>query len=253
LQSCRRIRLCRSRPTTQPAPWSPRFRALERDCFRLSRNHALAFCLSMIFSENRYPLFRIMLYARAGAFPEDAAKRALGWGRVRCRRRDGQRLAIRHSRRSIFTMSNSAVSSFPRCVSARGFIAPSSQHPPKRGVGGAPGGASLEHVALVKRDATLARRGPSRATGRPPLGAPPWRCRPRVRLRRRHCRRLRCEGSTPPGASPGRGPGRLVSAGYEPRSTPLPAPPAGSSPETPLMSEDGRILLQARFVVNHYL
>ena len=34
---------------------------LERDCFRLSRNHALAFCLSMIFSENRYPLFRIML------------------------------------------------------------------------------------------------------------------------------------------------------------------------------------------------
>ena len=35
--------------------------SLERDCFRLSCNHALAFCLSMIFSENRYPLFRIML------------------------------------------------------------------------------------------------------------------------------------------------------------------------------------------------
>jgi hypothetical protein len=34
---------------------------LERDCLRLNRNHALAFCLSMIFSENRYPLFRIML------------------------------------------------------------------------------------------------------------------------------------------------------------------------------------------------
>ena len=30
----------------------------------------------------------------------------------------------------------------------------------------------------VTRDATLARRGPSRATGRPPHGAPPWRCRP---------------------------------------------------------------------------
>ena len=28
--------------------------------------------------------------------------------------------------------------------------------------------------------------------------------------------------------------------GYEPRSTPLPAPPTGSSPETPLMSEDGK-------------
>jgi hypothetical protein len=54
-------------------------------------------------------------------------------------------------------------------------------------------------VALVRRDATLARREPSRATGRPPLGAPPWRFRPRVRLHLRHCRRIRCEGSTPPG------------------------------------------------------
>jgi hypothetical protein len=42
---------------------SPRRRSspLERDCFGLSRSHALAFCLSMIFSENRYPLFRTML------------------------------------------------------------------------------------------------------------------------------------------------------------------------------------------------
>src|ERR1700674_3501940 len=35
--------------------------ALERDDFSSNRHPALSFCLSMIFSENRYPLFRIML------------------------------------------------------------------------------------------------------------------------------------------------------------------------------------------------
>jgi hypothetical protein len=34
---------------------------LERDDFSSKRHLALSFCLSMIFSENRYPLFRIML------------------------------------------------------------------------------------------------------------------------------------------------------------------------------------------------
>src|SRR5258708_8674627 len=34
---------------------------LERDEFRMNRHRALAYCLSIIFSENRYPLFRIML------------------------------------------------------------------------------------------------------------------------------------------------------------------------------------------------
>src|SRR5216683_1941681 len=34
---------------------------LERDGIRLNRHRALGFCLSMIFSENRYTLFRIML------------------------------------------------------------------------------------------------------------------------------------------------------------------------------------------------
>ena len=53
--------------------------------------------------------------------------------------------------------------------------------PENEGAGGAPGGA-LPVVALVGRDATLARRGASRAnTGTPPLGAPPRRCRPRNR------------------------------------------------------------------------
>ena len=113
--------------------------------------------------------------------------------------------------------------------------------PPPRGDGGAPTGASLEHVALVRRDATLARRGPSRATGRPPLGAPPWRCRPRVRFRRRHC--LPAPGAKAPRnrALPARPRPRASRVrGYEPRSTPHPAPPSGSSPETPLIERDVR-------------
>ena len=35
-------------------------RPLERDDFSSNRHRALSFCLSMIFSENRFPLFRIM-------------------------------------------------------------------------------------------------------------------------------------------------------------------------------------------------
>jgi hypothetical protein len=38
-----------------------RLTRLERDDFSSNRHPALSFCLSMIFSENRYPLFRIML------------------------------------------------------------------------------------------------------------------------------------------------------------------------------------------------
>ncbi len=34
---------------------------LERDDFSSNRHPALSLCLSIIFSENRYPLFRIML------------------------------------------------------------------------------------------------------------------------------------------------------------------------------------------------
>ena len=37
----------------------------ERDDFSSNRHLALSFCLSMIFSENQYPLFRIMLRACA--------------------------------------------------------------------------------------------------------------------------------------------------------------------------------------------
>jgi hypothetical protein len=34
---------------------------LKRDDFCSNRHHASAYCLSMTFSENRYPLFGIML------------------------------------------------------------------------------------------------------------------------------------------------------------------------------------------------
>jgi len=39
----------------------PSLSMLERDDFSSNRHPALSFCLSMIFSENRFPLFRIML------------------------------------------------------------------------------------------------------------------------------------------------------------------------------------------------
>jgi hypothetical protein len=44
----------------EPAATSPDH-ALKRDDFSSNRHHALAHCLSMIFSEIRYPLFGIML------------------------------------------------------------------------------------------------------------------------------------------------------------------------------------------------
>src|SRR5262245_65101376 len=42
---------------------------LKRDDFSSNRHHALAYCLSMIFSEHRYPLFRIILYGRHYPYP----------------------------------------------------------------------------------------------------------------------------------------------------------------------------------------
>ena len=95
--------------------------------------------------------------------------------------------------------------------------------------------ASTLFVAPVRRDLTLARRARPAQPGRPPLGAPPWRCPGPA-----------ASPAFPP--EPGQGwladhrswpatdPG--FDRGYEPRPTPHPAPPSGSSPETPLMSED---------------
>ena len=123
---------------------------------------------------------------------------------------------------------------------------------PPRGVAERREAPALKQVALVGRDTTLARHGPSRATGTPPRGAPPWRCRPRVRSRLRHCR-IRCEGSTPPGetcpaAAPGVSYPRLRAA-----VDATPAPSSGSSPETPLVEQDSGTLHRMRYVVNRYL
>ena len=127
-------------------------------------------------------------------------------------------------------------------------VSSSSQRPtPKRGVGGAPTGASLEHVALVGRDATLARRGPSRATGRPPLGAPPWRCRPGSASIAGTACRLRCEGSTQPGASARPRPRRLVSAVTSRGRRHSPLRRQDRLRRTPLMSEDESVFSTAAF------
>src|SRR5882724_10058374 len=45
---------------------------LERNDFSSNRHPALSFCLSMIFSENRYPLFRIMPQAALRSSPTAA-------------------------------------------------------------------------------------------------------------------------------------------------------------------------------------
>jgi hypothetical protein len=48
----------------EPTLWivhSTEVSVLEQDDFSLNRHSVLAFCWSMIFSENRYPLFGIML------------------------------------------------------------------------------------------------------------------------------------------------------------------------------------------------
>ncbi len=109
--------------------------------------------------------------------------------------------------------------------------------PPNRGAAERREAPALKYVALVGRDATLARHGPSRATGTPPLGAPPWRCRPRDRFRLRRCRRMRCEGSTPPDKHARPQPRASRIRGYEPRSTPHPLRRQDRLRRRPSMSE----------------
>jgi hypothetical protein len=47
--------------TMAAATQDQRSEVLDHDAIKLNRDHGLAFCLSMIFSENRFPLFGIML------------------------------------------------------------------------------------------------------------------------------------------------------------------------------------------------
>src|SRR5712671_1594861 len=63
--------IARARKRSQP---------LERDDFSSNRHPALSFCLSMIFSENRSPLFRIMLWQPPELIPPpQAAAENLSW------------------------------------------------------------------------------------------------------------------------------------------------------------------------------
>jgi hypothetical protein len=50
----------------QPAAGGRPPRSLDHDAIKWDRIMISSLCLSMIFSENRFPLFRIMLWARPG-------------------------------------------------------------------------------------------------------------------------------------------------------------------------------------------
>ena len=99
--------------------------------------------------------------------------------------------------------------------------------------------------ALMTRYARrLARRLASHDAGRSPLGAPPWRFFTRGRASLTDI----CAGSvTASSSQPGRSAWRATSRASRGerlrsrrRGTPRLAPHSGSSPETPLMSEDGK-------------
>jgi hypothetical protein len=127
-------------------------------------------------------------------------------------------------------------SSFPArcCARVVRLFASHRRRSPPRARGGRSAG---RRPALQFSRAGNARRHaceawPSRATGRPPLGAPPWRCRPSTRLRppallpaparRLHAAPGICAGPQVPGV-----PSAVTSRGRRH----LPPPPSGSSPE----------------------
>ena len=162
--------------------------------------------------------------------------------RARCRRRDcaGWLLPTSRSRRS-FTMSNSvrffvpAPQSCGRVLAFLCILVASAwlRGPEMRGP------AERREAYYLSCRARRARRhaceawGVPRKTGTPPLGAPPWRCRPRNRSGPGTiCGSGREAARGQPLLMAGYGPGLFVPRLYGPRSTPLPAPPAGSSPET---------------------
>ena len=109
----------------------------------------------------------------------------------------------------------------------------------------------------------LARRLAPHDAGRSPLGAPPWRfwapgaalpspSAPAALQRRAVAfgsvqRAPRTQVVVPGGRGPCL-PGRTVTSRR--RRTPLPAPPSGSSPETPSMSEAANVVACIRYVVN---
>ena len=189
----------------------------------------------------------------------------LGQARDRClatlaRDTRDRRHAKRTVGRSLVSRCQTAQSSsFPRRVPASGFVfplrtrlspvlrrrtrcnlaTPAIPFHPERGVDGAPTGHSF--VLSRVRGATSEPCGAACPVANgTSLGAPPWRFSAGDRCRRlRECkdrnrqRLVRKPQGLAEGSLTSRGSGSRRN-----RGTPLPAPPSGSSPETPLMSED---------------
>src|SRR5262245_10227853 len=148
-------------------------------------------------------------------------------------------------------MSNSPVSFLPaRFASGFFFLFFTfvAADPRARGLAERPEASSLDTCRAVTRDATLARHEPSRATGRP--------------ASRRSAVALSAQVPPP---SPLPGPARRLHAtslmgwlrcrafrarGYQPRSTPHPAPPSGSLLESAPHERDARYIVRAHDVVN---
>jgi len=119
------------------------------------------------------------------------------------------------------------------------LLVPCPHRHPERGVDGAPTSALFCYVARARHDLRALRRGLSRSErdlsrrstmaifGRGPTPPPPGV-------------QDRSPSATCPQATRAGGgiPGLPRCGSRRSRGTPLPAPPAGSSPETPLMSED---------------
>src|SRR5262245_26269397 len=111
--------------------------------------------------------------------------------------------------------------------------------------------ASLELVAQVTRDATLARRGPSRATGRPASRRSAVALSAQDRLSRPgHDGRADAKAPRPPGIAARLRCRAFRIRGYHPRATPHPAPPSGSLLESAPHERDVGHIAHARHVVN---
>ena len=184
---------------------------------------------------------------------------------------------------SVFTMSNSPLRglttqpvSFPRRICASGllrlsrFISTASPLPlptlrraSRRNLGDsitsdpemrgpaerreAPASVSQSRFRTARPHACAAWAVP-RKPGRTPLGAPPWRCRPRNRSGPGTICGIRPGGCSRPAiAHGGLRPRAFRSRLYGPRSTPLPAPPAGSSPETAPHERGWRIYITSSY------
>src|SRR5262245_64384784 len=92
---------------------------------------------------------------------------------------------------------------------------------------------------------------PPAQPGGTPHGAPPWRCRPRSRLRPR-CR-VRREGSTPPALWTGCGAGLFVSAITSRGRRHIPLRLQDRLAKAPLDERDVRSIAYVRHVVNNVL